>query len=78
MPRGGRREGAGRPRTGTISVKVRLTERQRAIFQSLGGSKWLQQRINEEESKMTKFENLSSGAQDIINRTAEDLEPVKL
>lgn len=66
MPRGGKREGAGRPCAGTVPVKVRLTERQKAIFQSLGGSKWLQQRINEEETKMTKFENLTRRAKSII------------
>ena len=47
-------------------MKVRLSEKQRAIFQSLGGSKWLQQRINEEESKMTKFEKLTRCAKSII------------
>ena len=66
MPRGGKREGAGRPCANTVPVKVRLTERQKAIFQSLGGSKWLQQRINEEETKMTKFENLTRRAKSII------------
>lgn len=72
MPRGGRREGAGRPRTGRVPVKVRLSERQRAIFQIIGGSKWLQQRINEEETKMTKFEKLSRGAKSIINNLFGD------
>ena len=67
MPRGGKREGAGRPCAGTVPVKARLTERQKAIFQSLGGSKWLRQQLKEEESKMTKFEKLSRGAQNIIN-----------
>lgn len=67
MPRGGKREGAGRPCANTVPVKVRLTERQKAIFQSLGGSKWLQQQLNVEDSKMTKFENLSRGAKNIIN-----------
>lgn len=66
MPRGGKREGAGRPCANTVPVKVRLTERQKAFFQSLGGSKWLQQQLNEEETKMTKFENLSRGARRII------------
>ena len=67
MPRGGKREGAGRPCANTVPVKVRLTERQKAFFQSLGGSRWLRQKIDEEESKMTKFENLSRGAKNIIN-----------
>ena len=66
MPRGGKREGAGRPRTGRVSVKVRLTERQRAIFQSLGGSKWLQDQIDKEEKTMTKYNDLSRAARRII------------
>ena len=72
MPRGGKREGAGRPCANTVPVKVRLTERQKAIFQSLGGSKWLQQQLNVEDSKMTKFETLSRGAQNIINELFGD------
>lgn len=66
MPRGGKREGAGRPCAGTVPVKVRLTERQRAIFLSLGGSKWLQKQIDKEELKMTKFEKLTRCAKSII------------
>lgn len=65
--RGGKREGAGRPCAGTVPVKVRLTEHQRVLFQCLGGTMWLRQKINEEETKMTKFENLSRGAKNIIN-----------
>lgn len=72
MPRGGKREGAGRPRTGRVSVKVRLTDRQKAIFQSLGGSKWLQKQLDKEEKIMTKFENLSRGAQNIITNLFGD------
>lgn len=67
MPRGGKREGAGRPCAGTVPVKVRLTERQRVIFQALGGSKWLQHKLTEEETKMTKFETFSSSAKHIIS-----------
>lgn len=66
MPRGGKREGAGRPCANTVPVKVRLTERQKAIFQSLGGSKWLQYQIDKEEKTMTKYNNLSRAARRII------------
>ena len=41
--RGGRRDGAGRPRlkTPTFRVLVSLTEEERDKFKTLGGSKWL-------------------------------------
>ena len=45
--RGGKREGAGRPKSGTNYVKVRMTKEQQATFQNIGGSQWLQETLKE-------------------------------
>ncbi len=45
---GGRRDGAGRPRlkTPTVRVLVSLTEEERDKFKALGGSKWLKKLLS--------------------------------
>ena len=44
--RGGKREGAGRPEAGTKAVVVRLTGEQHETLKKLGGSVWLQEKLN--------------------------------
>lgn len=45
---GGRRDGAGRPRlkTPTVRVMVSLTEEERDKFKMLGGAKWLKKLLS--------------------------------
>ena len=61
--RGGKREGAGRPKTGTFYVRVRLTKEQQATFQNIGGSQWLQEFLKETQMKAKEImeEALSTG-----------------
>ena len=54
--RGGRREGAGRPKAlipSTKQIKVLVTEDQHAKFLELGGAKWIKDLINTEIRKNT-------------------------
>lgn len=44
--RGGKREGAGRKPTDTFDIKVRLTATQHETLKILGGSVWLQEKLN--------------------------------
>lgn len=43
---GGKREGAGRPEAGTKAVVVRLTDEQHETLKNLGGSSWIQKKMN--------------------------------
>lgn len=43
---GGKREGAGRPEAGTKAVLVRLTNEQHETLKNLGGSSWIQKKMN--------------------------------
>ena len=65
--RGGKREGAGRPKSGTNYVKVRMTKEQQATFQNIGGSQWLQEFLKEIQMKANEImeEALSSGEQTV-------------
>ena len=44
--RGGKREGAGRKPSDTYDIKVRLTATQHETLKKLGGSVWLQEKLN--------------------------------
>ena len=44
--RGGKREGAGRKPSDTYDIKVRLTTTQHETLKKLGGSSWLQEKLN--------------------------------
>lgn len=61
--KGGKREGAGRPKSGTNYVKVRMTKEQQATFQNIGGSQWLQETLKEIQMKANEImeEALSTG-----------------
>lgn len=61
--RGGARKGAGRKEAGTRYVHIRLTPKQHILFGRLGGSKWIQE----------KLENIMEKANDIINTIFEEL-----
>lgn len=61
--RGGARKGAGRKPAGTRYVHVRLSPDQHKLFGRLGGSKWIQE----------KLENIMTNANDIINNIFEEL-----
>lgn len=61
--RGGARKGAGRKEAGTRYVHIRLTPKQHTLFGHLGGSKWIQE----------KLENIMTNANDIINNIFEEL-----
>lgn len=47
---GGKREGAGRKTSNTKNVWVRLTDEQHDKFRTLGGSAWLQSKLNHERN----------------------------
>ena len=48
MPRGGKRKGAGRPKSNikTIGIKITLPIKYKKVLQYLGGSKWVKQMID--------------------------------
>lgn len=52
---GGKREGAGRPEAGTKAVVVRLTDEQHETLKKLGGSAWLQEKLNAQKDVSGKL-----------------------
>lgn len=79
---GGKREGAGRKPSGTKYFAIRLTPEQHKIFQSLGGSTWIQTKLEKIMIKAKDiiadcFEELASDsdtAEELIQRTRDALE----
>lgn len=53
--RGGKREGAGRKSSDTYEIKVRLTAKQHETLKNLGGSVWLQEKLNADKNLVGKL-----------------------
>lgn len=71
--RGGARPGAGRKRLGTKNVLVKLNDGQHQTFKKLGGSVWLQRRLDTIENISERIVQMTT-AQEIIDMLKDEIQ----
>lgn len=75
--RGGKREGAGRKPSDTYDIKVRLTATQHETLKKLGGSIWLQEKLNAGKNLAGKLIVIDIDFKDWSLMTTEEVENLK-